>query len=68
MSVTHVYIARNPCGCLTGFCTDIPGSKETASDVANFIKSGRTVERVLVEEARGMRYGCKCAKEQPTHA
>ena len=57
-SATHVYVAFNPCGCWCAVTTDLSacGSKEmakcTADDVAGFIRSGKRVERVPLEEWR----------------
>lgn len=55
---THVYVAFNPCGCWSAVTTDLGGcgdevlAKYTADDVADFIRSGRRVERVPLEEWR----------------
>jgi hypothetical protein len=44
---THDYIATAKCGCIVGLIADIQGTeKETAKEVANFIKQGCKVERV----------------------
>ena len=57
-----VYIARRPCGCVTGFAVDDPTfAKETAKDVAKFIESGCSVERVTLEVAHATKYVSKCA-------
>ena len=58
-AATHVYIARRSCGCASGFAVD-GGGKETARDVASFIKSGRTVDRVPLTDARAIRFRTKC--------
>ncbi len=48
-----VYIAREPCGCITGMAADEPElAKETAKDVASWIQGGRHVERVSGEVAK----------------
>ena len=39
------YIGRLPCGCCMSICVDYM-DKSTAKDVADFIASGLTVERV----------------------
>lgn len=48
---THDYMAIDPkCGCIVGLVADIPEvRKDTAIDVAEFIKSGYLVERVSRE-------------------
>ena len=66
---THVYTGKAKCGCIVAVVADMPDMpKETAKDVAEFIRGGYTVERVPVEDFRGGPFGCKCAKvkaEQP---
>lgn len=43
----YCYIARERCGCITGAAVDEPQyAKAVAKDVADWIKDGRTVERV----------------------
>lgn len=43
-SPTHIWIARErACGCCTGLASDEPS---LAAEVAEFIKSGRAVDRV----------------------
>jgi len=67
MSATHVYIGRKSCGCCVAAVTD-DGDKHTAAAVADFIKSGCTIERLSMEEYRtkpdAMPHGCKCPKPQ----
>lgn len=41
----YVYVARNPCGCVSGLVND-DRDKFTADSVAGFISDGRTVDRV----------------------
>ena len=46
----HFYIAHRHCGCITAAVFDDPVSQEeTAIDVADFIRSGRYVERIAAE-------------------
>lgn len=42
---THVYIGRAACGCVRALTNDY-GDKETGKDVAEFIASGLTIERI----------------------
>lgn len=58
---THVYIGRLPCKCMVAVVVD-EQSKSTAKDVAAFIRSGYTVERVTFEDYRKIHLGCRCVK------
>lgn len=58
---THGYAAFSKCGCITGVTVDY-ADKNTAQDVAEFIASGRRVERMLVSEINAIGFGCKCPK------
>jgi len=51
------YIAKNKgCGCVTAACVDEPQyAKETAKDVAEWIKEGRIVEHITAETVRVQR-------------
>ncbi len=62
MQATHAYIAKKPCGCVTAVTVDLPDHPDwTSHDVADFIKSGRSVERVTIAEARQtLLVRCKC--------
>lgn len=54
------YIGISKCGCVSAIVYD-DGSQFAAEDVASFIESGLTVERVVVAEAcRRLRAGMKC--------
>ncbi len=45
--VTHAYIGRGKCGCIVAVATDVPDlRKETAANVADFVRGGLAVERV----------------------
>lgn len=47
------YIAKKSCGCIIAACVDEPKyNKETAKDLASWIKKGYTIERVKTEFAR----------------
>lgn len=47
------YIGRKPCGCVVAAMVDNPDdAKETAKEVAKWIKLGLTVERVTHEYVR----------------
>jgi hypothetical protein len=51
MKPTHAYIGINKQGEVRAFVTDDPGDEhDTAKLVAEWIRMGRTVERVTVEE------------------
>ena len=56
----YAYIARKPdCGCVTGAVVDDDlMRKETARCVADFVKSGRVIERVTLVEARSLIASC----------
>jgi len=54
----YCYIGRKSCGCVVAACCD-QGDENTASDVADFIKSGYTIERIKTDEARVMLTSCK---------
>lgn len=60
-NATHVYVGRKPCGCIDCAATDL-GDKWTGDSVRDFIKSGRAVERLSLEQYRGATFGCKCNK------
>ncbi len=48
---THCYVGSKPCGCVVAGVVD-EGTKETARDVADFIRSGLSVLRLSLEEYR----------------
>ena len=55
------YIGRKACGCVVAACMDDKDHpKYTAEDLAEFVMSGYTIERVPIEQARQMLTGCKC--------
>ena len=60
----HCYLAIEGCGCVTGIVCDTDTrliSKESlAEDIADFIKSGRRIERVTTEEGK-KRFMFKCS-------
>ncbi len=66
LDASHVYLAYKSCGCMVGAATDC-GDKETAAYVANFIKSGCTVQRMTFEDYRKTAgpLGCKCGPKKP---
>lgn len=56
------YIATEPCGCKTGVCVDYK-DKMTAKSVAEFIKTGRTVERVFIADGETVPIArCRCGE------
>lgn len=57
------YIGREACGCVTGVVKDY-ADKDTASAVAGYIRGGRTIERVTMEQFKTMAFGCRCPKAQ----
>lgn len=48
MADSFCYVGKAPCGCIQAICLD-RGNKQTATDVAEFIEMGLTVERVTVD-------------------
>ena len=55
----YCYVARNPCGCATAAVVDDPMyAEETAADVAGYIRSGRTVERIQSKSFDTGSLGC----------
>lgn len=47
------YLAISPCGCCSAvMSTGVDTPKEEAKQVSDWIKDGRTVERMTVEDAR----------------
>lgn len=47
------YIGVSPCGCVPAVTVDEPEhAKDVAKDISGWIKRGRTVERVTMDEAR----------------
>jgi hypothetical protein len=62
MSDFMCYIAREKCGCITAVCVDEPQyAKQTAKDISDWVKEGRTVERVTGGYAKDN--FCKCPKD-----
>ena len=65
---THNYIGTWPCGCILAVICDVPGqSKQTAKDVAELIKGGASVTRVLHSEFREMEFGHRLTCSLPKH-
>ncbi len=57
--MTVCYVGRKSCGCLVAAVVDLPGQeKETARDVAQFIREGYTVTRMESEEVRVQLHAC----------
>lgn len=53
------YIGRTRCGCIVAASVDTTEhTHDVASDVAEFIRSGLTVERMTVEQVRASKFGC----------
>lgn len=68
---THDYIATAKCGCVVGLIADMVGlEKETAKEVASFIKRGCMVERVSRSsdtfKTALASFGHHCQPEQPS--
>ncbi len=62
---THAYIAKRSCGCMVFASMDDPRlAKDNAREIASCIREGFTVERVPVEEARKLPFGCECCKKE----
>lgn len=66
----YTYIGRKKCGCVVAARVDADyrGGEAVAADVADFIKSGYTVERVTTEEARTLLHRCRCAENRDLFA
>ena len=61
MSEHESYIALRPCGCFCCVVVDDPArARETAKDVADWIRRGLTVRRVTTAEVRAM--GCEICR------
>ena len=57
------YVGIKPCGCMVAWVHDTPEhQKDVAESVADFIKSGYSVERANTDEVRHKLGRCKCAK------
>lgn len=66
-AATHVYVGRDKCGCAVAVITDVEhpnAKKETAKEVADFIKSGLTVERMAITDWRKAPFGHKCGAKK----
>ena len=65
MSDTMAYIGRKKCGCYVAATVDDPNDpKETAKSVADFVKSGLTIERVTAQFVRDNLHFCKHKKAE----
>ncbi len=59
MTNWKAYIAKEKCGCVTGAVVDDKTRlKEVATDVAKFIKDGRTVEHVDGDTVKNLLAQC----------
>lgn len=55
----YTYVARKPCGCPVAAVADLPKDpKFTARAVADFVRSGLTIERILSSELPPMCHPC----------
>jgi hypothetical protein len=61
---THCYLGRIPgCNHVVSVIVDAPDdTASTARELARWVREGRQVERVTVEEARTAKLGCACSK------
>jgi hypothetical protein len=60
------YIGRAKCGCIRAAFMDEPAyAKDIAKEVASWIRSGLTVERIDVVQARAQLGGCSIC--EPKH-
>lgn len=58
------YVGRKVCGCVCAAIVDDPAhKKEVAEDIADWIKSGLTIDRVSVEYVRENFVGWACPHE-----
>ena len=68
---THDYVATAKCGCVVGLIADMKGAeKDTAKEVADFIRRGCKVE-LLSRESEQFKnalasFGHHCQPEQPS--
>ena len=64
---THAYVTRCECGAINGACVDDPENpKITARETAKWMRQGRPVERVTIEDVRAAKWcsgGCKRTAE-----
>ena len=67
MKDSFTYIAREKCGCINAMAVDCPftNREALADDIAQWIKEGRTVERMTTEQAKeewgkANIFDCKC--------
>jgi hypothetical protein len=61
----YAYIGRKECGCVTCAIVDIPALRnETAKTVADWIRRGRTIERVTNDEVKNLLKTCTCDEKQ----
>ena len=61
----YCYIGRKACGCYVAAAVDRPEyAKETAKNLADWVKVGMTVERHPIAFVRENVMGCDCAKKQ----
>lgn len=58
MSEQMDYIARQPCGCYTGWISGDCDPKDIAQDVARWIRAGCVVERLPTEHCRELLRSC----------
>ena len=56
------YVAVNPCGCVTAWASAELPPKALAKTVAEWIRSGRSVERRTTEQAREQLRPCRCVE------
>ena len=62
--IQFAYVGRKACGCMVAATLDDPTwPKRMATDVADFIKDGLTIERVSIETVRDQLRSCKCGSE-----
>ena len=63
MSDTMCYIGVKPCGCVPAIAVDGPECRDgLGQDIAEWIDSGLTIERVLLTEGQ-KRFGrCRCGE------
>lgn len=63
--MSRCYVGRCKCGSIVAAVVDVPGQeKDTAKDVAGFIKDGLKVEQMETDQVRVTLGRCTCTKDQ----
>lgn len=64
--MTHAFIGRLSCGCVSLVFLDDPDDPPyTNEHIVEAARSGYRVERITADEARALTLFCQCRKEAP---